>query len=378
MSAIKPYYIPILSVSPSEIRAISELSEKDKDLLLPYFPLKGWLGANKLENSIKTISKSFKDRLWIADIDYEFLRNSKIIKKLLVNGEYPREVYNELIAISDCNNGYENWVEYSLNNTNIVPSLQLDELSELALQCDHFSKTDKKIAVRIKINSFTPSVINTILKTICDNLKNELFIIFDLEQVSLKHINNSGNLSNYIDELTKKCSTKKNCHFSISGTSFPSSFTGMSEGESSIYERIIFNKINNYTIDIDFIYSDYASVSLKKASGASRLPPPRIDYPRKEEWRHIRKDFDDVETATKEEKHNLYTLLAKKLLKKEYWDKDLLVWGTQQIEKTALGDGFGITDAQKATATRINIHLFQQLHYTDEIKDIDTDDDWVD
>lgn len=377
MDTILPKYLPILSVSPSEIRALSELPEKDKDQLLPYFPLKGWLSARKLENTIEKIYSSFKERPWIADIDYNFLRNSKIIKRLMVDGKYPREVYDQLIEISDSKSGYINWVKYISGNNNIIAALQLDDINELEEQCLNFNKIDNAVAVRIKINSFNMSDIVSILSTICNKLSNTIYVIIDLENVGYKTLCSVSSVSEFVNNIIKACSSKKNCYFSLSSTSFPHGFSGMSEGESTIYERAIFNKVNNMLPTL-LIYSDYASVSLNRAGGAARIPPPRIDYPRKNEWKHLRKDFDDVASATKSEKHALYRELAIKLMKKEYWEPNLLVWGTQQIEKTALGDNFGITDAQKATATRINIHLFQQLHYNDVIDELDTDDEWID
>ena len=44
-----------------------------------------------------------------------------------------------------------------------------------------------------------------------------------------------------------------------------------------------------------------------------------------------------------------------------------------------IGDDFGINSAQKATAVRINKHLFTQLHYDDYFTETaNTDEDWVD
>ncbi|WP_407300889.1 beta family protein [Klebsiella quasipneumoniae] len=48
-------YAPILSLSLSEMEALENLPEKDKDLILPIFPLKGWMSSQLLENSLKKI-----------------------------------------------------------------------------------------------------------------------------------------------------------------------------------------------------------------------------------------------------------------------------------------------------------------------------------
>lgn len=50
-----PYkYAPILAISPAEMTALEELPDKDKDIMLPIIPLKGWVGSQRLENSKHT------------------------------------------------------------------------------------------------------------------------------------------------------------------------------------------------------------------------------------------------------------------------------------------------------------------------------------
>ncbi len=66
------------------------------------------------------------------------------------------------------------------------------------------------------------------------------------------------------------------------------------------------------------------------------------------------------------------------MLNTDYWNSEIRVWGTQMIEKTAIGDKFGITSANRATAVRINLHLHQQLHYFSVLSDIVTEEDWED
>ncbi len=66
------------------------------------------------------------------------------------------------------------------------------------------------------------------------------------------------------------------------------------------------------------------------------------------------------------------------MMKSDYWIKDLKAWGQQMIEKTAEGNKYGINSAQKATAVRINLHLYQQIHYFEEISELDTEEDWED
>ncbi|WP_432807239.1 beta family protein [Leclercia adecarboxylata] len=88
----------------------------------------------------------------------------------------------------------------------------------------------------------------------------------------------------------------------------------------------------------------------------------------------MRKEFHNDAT----EKEALYKAAACEMINTDYWNGNLHLWGTQMIEKTCLGDPYGITSANRATAVRINLHLYQQLHYNDSLEDLDTEEEWVD
>jgi hypothetical protein len=62
----------------------------------------------------------------------------------------------------------------------------------------------------------------------------------------------------------------------------------------------------------------------------------------------------------------------------EVWDARLRVWGTQMIERTALGDPDAILSPARATATRINLHLHRQLFFDDPDGLYETDEEWMD
>jgi len=65
-------------------------------------------------------------------------------------------------------------------------------------------------------------------------------------------------------------------------------------------------------------------------------------------------------------------------MREQYWESNLKLWANNIIELTSVGDDFGINSAQKATAVRINKHLYTQLHYNSIDFNEDTDEDWED
>ncbi|PSW39345.1 beta family protein [Photobacterium leiognathi] len=360
-------YVPILGLKPAEMLAIEELPEKDKDLILPIFPLRKWANSKKLENSTKRIEKSIGKRFWIADIDIEALSENEDKKD--------NEAIKELFELNDPINGYEKWISFVRENESIIPSALLNDKEQFESQIDGLISLNRPIAIRFrmsglfKINNEDFNYIFRILIT--KKFDFGLIIILDYGDVNRVNLLDYKKLSILVNSIHRILG---DIYISISGTSFPYSFSGTYIGEIPIYERQIFNKVMLDCPNVNLIYSDRASTRALKNSGGF-ITPPRIDYPLKNDWRFIRKDAPAVRTENQE----LYQEAALDIMSSDYWDIDTpSLWGRQMIEKTAIDDPYGINSPVRATSVRINLHLYQQLHYFDDLSEIDTEEDWVD
>ncbi|MGX9463056.1 beta family protein [Shewanella sp. A14] len=366
-------YAPILALNPSEMTALEQLPEKDKDAILPMFPLKGWTTAHNLKSSIERINKSINGRKFIADIDSDFIFQNK---KYIATHEYPRHVHEEIHLLLNSNNGYDNWVKFIQSTPNAIPTLQLDNLEQLDRQIISLANLNRGLVIRFKMQSSSATLFNTVARSLVGKNISQLLFIFDHEDVGRLDILEVGKHAQLIQSMHRLF---PRAIFSISSASFPSSFAGSYRGEIPIYERLLFNgTYKNCTADITMLYSDRGGARAAKLSGGGSTPPPRIDYALKNDWRFIRKEFEDSQNIARGEKERLYKEAAIEMMHSDYWIKDLKLWGVQMIEKTSEGDTFGITSPNRATAVRINLHLYQQLHYNDVIEDLDTDEDWVD
>lgn len=373
-------YLPILSLKPSEMAALEELSDKEKNQLLPLIELKRWANTKTLDKSYERVKKALGDRYLIADLDLDFISSiSEKIDDLESAGKEIPEVFYEFSDLSESNNGYENWVSYISKFENLIPVVQIQDISELSKQLDFLVKETKPLVFRLRMSgeySITAKILNTVVRTLIDKkVTNKLIIILDyadLTRIDVLEYEKYAKLINQLFDFFPQAT------FSVSGTSFPYSFTGSYRGEIPIYERQIFNKLLDECKGIDLIYSDRGSTRAESLSGASGTPPPRIDYALRNDWRFIRKEFDNDDDDKYANKDALYQEAAIELKAQDYWVADLPAWGRQMIEKTALGDPYGITSAQRATAVRINLHLHQQLHYFTDLDEVDTEDDWED
>lgn len=366
-----PYkYAPILSISPAEMSAIEELPGKDKDLILPIFSLRGWVGSQKLENTLKRIEKSIGSRYWIANIDEAYLSENK---EFLLTGKYPREVFYQVLELLEPQNGFEKWVQFISEQSTAIPTLLWGKVKELESQIINLASLNRGLVIIISAQT-RQSEIQEALRVISSNSLNDIFVLLDLGQVASDIVSQENAVANELNVLN---TAVPEALLSYSASSFPSSFSGYNRGENPIYERQLFNKICESRSHLRLIYSDRGSARAQKISGGGGIPSPRIDYPLKNDWRYIRREFQDAKNPYEGEKEALYTEIASQMILENYWQPELKLWGTQLIELTSKRDSFGINSPIKATAARINIHLHLQLHY-DDIAPVDTDDEWVD
>ncbi|MHA7845631.1 beta family protein [Serratia sp. D1N4] len=363
-------YIPILSLKPAEMAALEELPLKDKTLLLPLISLKKWANSKSFVKSIERINKAFGDNYWISDLDKEFLKSAR--SKFAIEHD---QISADFINLATPSDGYQNWVDFVSQHENIIPAIQFEDISQLDRQLDRLLDLQKPLVARFELTgdySIIPHDFTKAIRTLSSRLFNSgLLIVLDYGDFNRLNLIEYYKYSNLIKQIH---SLLPNAIFSVSGTSFPYSFAGSYRGEIPIFERQIFNKVSSECTNINLIYSDRGSTRALGNNGGSGVPPPRIDYPLKNDWRFIRKELD----PDLYEKEELYQEAAIEMMKAEYWNQDLRLWGTQMIEKTSIGDPFGITSANRATAVRINLHLYQQLHYYDIIDTLDTEEDWVD
>lgn len=366
-------YLPILALSTAEMSALEQLPDKDKDILLPIFPIKGWLGSKTLDKTISRIETSIGSRPWIADIDRDFIVNNK---KYLADPDSQRPVFKEVDKLLDPTNGYEQWVQYVTNLTNVIPTLQTHELEQIGKQIDNLSTLGRGLVVRLKIKKDSPEKINTIVRALIASKLKDLLILLDFEDIKRSDVLQSQQYGLLVSKLS---TLLPSAIFSTSASSFPSSFSGSYRGELPIYERQLHTAVCKLCEDVRVIYSDRGSARANKTNGGGGLPPPRIDYPLRNDWRYVRKEFEDSSNVAESEKHALYKEAAKEIVESDYWNPHLRLWGVQMIEKTVeLRDNYCITSPNRSTAVRINIHLYQQLHYSSNFDLLDTEEDWED
>jgi len=303
-----PYkYCPILSISPSEITGLKELPEKDKDLILPIFPIKSWATSKKLTDAIAKVESAIgKNRKWIADIDHEELLNRSLDKF--------RDVHKEIKRLTIPDNGYKYWCDFIVENPNTIPCLQLKVLTELQTQIKVLSSLNRGIVIILRRSDIESQAYMEILTQLRQT--DNLLILLDLEQITNEQVGLHEQIKLYLIAIKQ---ILPNALVSLSSTSFPDSFGGYYKGTKNIYERRLY-EILKADVD-DLIYSDRGGARATNLSGGGGTPPPRIDYACRNEWNFIRMELESTSGNSDEElrlaaksKKRSYTLKFQKKL----------------------------------------------------------------
>src|SRR5690606_2156664 len=365
-------YIPRLALSPSEMGAYYELPDSDKSRLLPYVPLRGWVASKELKNLFDKIKEFSGGRKIILDVDYDYIYENK---DYLITGEFPREVFRQLDELLNPDAGYENWCSLVAEHEWIVPVLQIRDLSNVLAQYEVLAGFGRGVVIRFSLADVESRSYVEVLDRLLPMIKEDerILLFFDFGRISSKVVDNHEVIERYLLDA-KNIASK--AYFSVSGSSFPDQFGGREAGSNTIHERRLFSKLS-VTFGNHIIYSDYASSRFKE-SGGGGIPIPRIDYPTKNDWFFKRERYAESEAVIVDNKKKKYIEAAKYVVSQDYWVSDLNIWGERMIMMTSAGEEFAIYNPAKATSVRVNIHLYNQIHFTDDLSGRDTDDDWED
>lgn len=347
------------------MEAYEKLPDSDKDDIIPLVALRPWLTSKTIDKAIDRVLKSVGDRPWFVDVDVEDLFSDRNKGKSS----------DSRTALKNCCSpigGYSNYYDLIGSIEKAVPVLRLEDINSIDDQMTHIERLSRGFAIRIKVSELSSFEFSKIIRKLSDYDCSDSLMIIDRGDLP------RGNLASAtVAEMVKLVNMVSNAlpsvRISVSSTSFPYEFKDISDGEQTIYERQLYFKVLQLC-GCSLIYSDWASARQKTLSGGAGLPPPRLDYPLRNEWKFKRRTIE-----RNDDKDDAYVSIARELMKEEYWQGNVRIWGTQMIEKTAAEDPYGIYHASKATAVRINIHLHTQLHYdVSELETVDTDEEWVD
>ncbi len=357
-------YIPIISIRPSEVVALSELPDLSKDRMTPLVLIKPWLGAGALSRAVDKICHGYPDRPWFAELDPEYELGAG------------SDAYDEIQRLRDPSSGFENWISFVETYGNAIPVLQLRGSTPESLhqQIDRAKALGRGVCCRLLRN--VDLSIKLVVQALVDRNVEDCVFVLDYGQQDYRLL---ANLIPAIADVALVKEQLPKAQIAISATSFPANFSEITS--QVIFEREFFEMVQEEVDVEDLIYSDRGGARAVEQGGGG-VPRPRIDLPGLRSWHFFRSDCVREARETDDEfrrrRMRAYQEMANNAVHSAHWDASLNIWGTQLIKITQLGSAYGITSPAKATACRLNIHLARQSLYGDEISAEELEEDWVD
>jgi hypothetical protein len=354
-------YVPILSIRPAEVAALSELPDLAKDRMQPLILIKPWLGSGALSRGVDKILHGFPARLWFAELDPEY-------------EPPPTSPSNtEIQLLRSSTNGFEDWISFVQGLPGAVPVLQVRpgiSSDEILRQLDRAAALGRGVGLRIVRPALA---VAPLVEVLAQRPQVPMTIVLDYGQQDSRLLVNVVAAANEVRYIRNHLPRSK---IAVSSTTFPSSFGSSSQ---EIYERSFFNSVKAEVGDL--LYSDRGSARATEQGGGG-IPRPRIDLPTQVNWNFFRSDCvreeDEEDDEFRARRIEAYGQMADDAVASPEWDDRLNMWGTQLIKITQLRSPFGITSPAKATACRINIHLTKQALYGVDVSSQELEEDWVD
>lgn len=348
-------YMPSLCIRPSEMRALEELPEKDKNIIFPYIMFSPWVGSSKISASIKRIEKAYGYRTFILGID-RYYPTDKI----------GTDAQRDFVKIASGDNNFRDYLDFAQSIEQAIPCAFVvgENYQSLRHQIDAALNLGKGVVISIDKHR---SIVTDELGEILQRLPADQFGI---------HICGGWSKDPLLDEhwFTLCCkkifSAVDKAPIVVSSTSFPKLFDHINGVETiPIGSRSLFESISKQFNYERIIYGDWGSAKPRSDERASP-PKPRIDYALGDKWVIARR------WKTNQKDNWDYASAAAQLIESKYWPNEISVWGELRIQQTAQGLAFPIDSAPSNVAARINIHLHQQANFGVTIRD--TDDPWDD
>lgn len=337
-------YYPAIRTRPAEISGYKELSDLDKDRLIPIVSLGAWPRNDGLVESLAQLNDAVGERPFILDLTRE--------------ATYQNQTIHDLTNPSD---NFGQWKTFLKNQPNAIPVVQLAadaKLSQIIRQTRELEARDiGRIAFRIKnFLADTPRVINALASM---DLPEHAIVVIDVGYIRDSIPASIAACVVAINDIRDEI---PNAIITLVSSSFPSSFGGQS-GSISILEREFHEAVGTDAV----IYGDYSSIHARVYPSTGGKYVPRIDYPRYDTWEFQRRPNNDSTGYISAAKQMLYDFPS-------IAEED--TWGARKIVDASLGKIEGMKTPARWIAARVNMHISRQLSLSFEEANDDEGDDY--
>ncbi|WP_084667886.1 beta family protein [Nioella nitratireducens] len=348
-------YVPTLCMRPAELRGLEFLPSVAKDRMMPCFLFSPWTTARTLERGMERIDDAFPNRPFLLDLDRDY-----------DGGDWQRPVQQDFLSLLNADDAYAAWWEHWIQYDHAIPCLQLVSASRENIegQVSNLQAVGREFCLRLRLDRL-PRNLDDIIDLLVEFGTAEYSVLVEggwtSDPLTLS-AQVSGLINNTLGRLDGRVPIVISC------TSAPRDYTAfLGVTEVPFANRELLSLVRQNAQREVLIYGDWGSTKPRE-NGFGRTPLPRIDYPTANSWiiaRNREEDwgFDDA---------------ARAIVESGYWTGGLGIWGEEMILETAGSRGVGINSPQKNVSARVNIHMYHQAMYGDDLVGLDLEEDWED
>lgn len=331
-------YVPLLHARLAEMRALRELPQGSKSVIVPIVKLRPWLNSKSLERAFEVIEEAVGAGLYGLDLDGT---------KFEAEPDPSRPARAEFSRLFDPAGAFRNYYDAVEAGPNRVPVMRNVASGNVQIvgQLDHVERIDRGLFVRI--SPAAPGSVFDICEQIVARGVSNSVVVFDCGWG--RDILNQAALC--VPLIERILDISEDFEIVVAGSSFPDSFTGLGDRfEIEARERTLFQEVRRALNRGTLVYGDWGSTR-PPTDPVPMMNIPRIDTARPLSWVSWRSE--DGET---------YQDIAARVVDDPLWDGSLGLWGEYMIESTVAGGDGAIKSPAMAAAVRVNLHLHQQAN----------------
>ncbi|QFU15316.1 beta family protein [Microvirga thermotolerans] len=340
-------YYPSLRTRLWEMRGYKELGAAEKERVLPMFVLTKHNQTTGAGAVCQVVQASLEERSFILDVESS-----------------PIYACDDTNAFLDPAGGFQAWRNFVQAQPGAIPTALLPSgapIRDIVRQVIEFERVNEKVVVRSRSPAADLSTLIAIISAV-DSVEN-LLIVLDFGYVRSRVPACAVDAANTINALRNVDPTVR---VVVMGSSYPRSAAAYDDAGAAleIEERILHAAIGGNTVAI---YGDHSSIHPEPFEPLPSRFVPRIDYALADSWifRRVREDKGGFKEC------------AEQITGLTDWDPRLVdqqVWGAVKIQAAADGDITRMGTPGAWIAVRVNLHLWQQIHFAGEALDEDNGD----
>lgn len=364
-------YYPALTCTEGEHIGYKNLSQSDRETLLPIFEVAYRTNATSMDESVDAIRQAVPNLPFILDLNKTPAPSPYIPKppkegnpqRIAFATEAQRAYNGRLQDLFNASNGFQAWREFVATFPNAVPSIiyrdVVTEATAILRQASLLSRGGGSLAIRV-VPEMPDEIYKIILRilSILDGPE-QLLIILDCGQNRTDQTTSENFVRSSIAHIALDTDLQNwpQLRFVCMSNSFPTKLTHDNLVSFDAFDWNVWRETKDACPSAHYAFGDYGAHA-RYHSATTYMPPkwrPTVVFPLEEGWLIYRHPNAGDREGWIEG--------ARQIIAHERYEKGVEAWGHTLIRRAAQGNIRDCGSQRFWHAAKTNIHLHRQIHY---------------